>query len=84
MLKMNKLAVWCVVVHAFSLNTWEAVADIFLWVWGQPDLQNKLQVSQDYTEKPCIKRERETEISEFLLNLKPLGVFFEMNIFTNV
>jgi hypothetical protein len=26
------------------------------WVWGQPVLQSEFQDSQDYTEKPCLKK----------------------------
>jgi hypothetical protein len=28
------------------------------WVWGQPGLQSEFQDSQDYTEKPCLGKEK--------------------------
>jgi hypothetical protein len=28
-----------------------------LWVWGQPGLYDKLQESQDYVERPCLKKQ---------------------------
>jgi hypothetical protein len=31
------------------------------WVWGQPDLQNKFQDSQGYTEKPCLGGKKKTK-----------------------
>lgn len=42
-----------VVVHAFNLSR----AD--LWVWGQSGLQCKFQDSQNDTQRPCHKREKE-------------------------
>lgn len=31
-----------------------------LWVQGKPSLQNDLQISQNYTEKTCLKEQRNT------------------------
>jgi hypothetical protein len=30
------------------------------WVWGQPGLQSEFQDSQDYTEKPCLEKPKQT------------------------
>ena len=46
---------WAVVAHAFKPSTWEARQADFC-VRGQPGLQNELQDSQGYTEKPCIEK----------------------------
>jgi hypothetical protein len=27
---------------------------------GQPDLQSEFQISQDYTEKPCLEKNKQT------------------------
>ena len=43
-------------VHAFNPNTYEAEVGGFLWVRGQPGLHSKFQNSQDYIEKPCLKK----------------------------
>jgi hypothetical protein len=44
-----------VVGHAFNPSTWEAEAGRFLS--SRPaDLQSEFQDSQDYTEKPCLKK----------------------------
>ena len=37
-----------VVAHAFNPSTWEA----------EPGLQNEFQDSQDYTEKPCLEKQK--------------------------
>jgi hypothetical protein len=47
-----------VVVHAFNPSTWEAEAGGF-WVRGQPGLQSEFQDSQNYTEKPCLKKQQQ-------------------------
>ena len=46
------------VAQDFSPSTREAEAGGFLWVWGQPAQQTKLQDSQDYTEKACLKKQK--------------------------
>jgi hypothetical protein len=30
------------------------------WVWGQPGLQSEFQDRQDYTEKPCLEKQKQT------------------------
>ena len=35
-----------------------------LWVWGHPSLHNELEGNQGYTEKTCIKKEREKKNRE--------------------
>jgi hypothetical protein len=42
--------------QAFNPSTQEAEAGGFLWVWGQPRLQNKFQDSQGYIEKLCFEK----------------------------
>ena len=50
------------VAHAFNLSTWEAEAGGFLSCRrGQPGLQSEFQVSQGYTEKPCLKKKKKKE-----------------------
>jgi hypothetical protein len=46
-----------VVAHAFNPSTQEA--ETGLWVWGQSGLQSEFQDSQGYTEKPCLKKQKE-------------------------
>jgi hypothetical protein len=41
-------------VPAIPALKWQRQAD--LWVQGQPDLQSEFQVSQGYTEKPCLEK----------------------------
>jgi hypothetical protein len=43
---------WAVVAHAFNPSTWEAEADGFLS--SRPAWSTEFQVSQGYTEKPCL------------------------------
>jgi hypothetical protein len=31
------------------------------WVWDQPGLQSEFQDSQDYTEKPCLEKQKKTK-----------------------
>jgi hypothetical protein len=31
------------------------------WVWGQPGLQSEFQDSQGYTEKPCLKKQKQKQ-----------------------
>jgi hypothetical protein len=38
-------------VHTFNLR------QVDLWAWGQPGLQSKFQDSQDYAEKPCLRKQ---------------------------
>jgi hypothetical protein len=48
-----------VVAHAFNPSTWEAEAGGFLS--SRPaGLQNEFQDSQDYTEKPCVEKPKQT------------------------
>lgn len=35
-----------------------------LWVQGQPGLLSKLQDSQDYTEKPCLEKKKDSHSLE--------------------
>jgi hypothetical protein len=37
------------------------------WVGGQPGLQSECQDSQDYTEKPCLKKKKKKKDSGFLI-----------------
>ena len=37
-----------------------------LWVQGQPGLQSEFQDSQNYTEKPCLKKKKCYTYTEFL------------------
>ena len=58
---------WVVVTHTFIPSTWESAGRQISCIQGQPGLQNKLQDSQDYTEKPCLgerqrQRQRQREI----------------------
>jgi hypothetical protein len=46
------------VVHDFNPSTWEAEAGGFLSFRGQCGLQSEFQDSQDYTEKPCLKKQK--------------------------
>jgi hypothetical protein len=39
------------------------------WVWGQPGLQSEFQDSQDYTEKPCLKKTKKKK-KKILSDLK--------------
>jgi hypothetical protein len=39
------------------------------WVRGQPGLQSEFQDSQGYAEKPCLKKKKKTEVSEYLVFL---------------
>jgi hypothetical protein len=48
------------VAQAFNPSTREAEAGDF-WVWGQPGLQSELQDSQGYTEKPCLKKQKQKQ-----------------------
>jgi hypothetical protein len=57
------LTYWAVVVHAFNPRTWEAEAGGFL-ISGQPDLQSEFQDTQDYTEKPCLKKQKKKRKEE--------------------
>ena len=41
--------------QAFNPSTREAEAGGSLWVWGQPGLQSA--DNQDYTKKPCLKKQ---------------------------
>ena len=43
--------------HTFDPSIWEAD----FWVWGQPGLQSKVQDSQGYKEKPCLKTNKQTK-----------------------
>lgn len=52
------------VVHAFNPSADEADGGTSLWVWGLPDLHNKLQTTQV---RPCLKKETITIISRYLL-----------------
>jgi hypothetical protein len=49
-----------VVVHGFNPSAWEAEAGGFLSSRGQPGLQSEFQDSQGYTEKPCLKKQKQT------------------------
>ena len=42
--------------HTSDPNTQEAEADKSLWIWDQPGLQSEFQDSQDYIERPCLKK----------------------------
>lgn len=46
------------VAHSFDPRTQEAEVRGFLWVKGQPGLQNKFQDSQDYTETFSEKKKK--------------------------
>ena len=43
------------VAHDFNPRTVRKQWQGFLWVWGHPSLHRKLQDSQDYKERPCLK-----------------------------
>lgn len=43
-------------VHGFHPSTWETKAGKSLWLPDQLGLYNKFQVSQDYTERPCLRQ----------------------------
>lgn len=49
------------VAHSFDPRTQEAEVRGFLWVKGQPGLQNKFQDSQDYTETFSEKKKKKEE-----------------------
>lgn len=44
------------VVHPFNPRAQEAEAGGFLWVQVQPGLQRKFLDSQDYKDKPCLRK----------------------------
>ena len=52
-LRVNKSG--AAVAHAFNPSIWETEAGRFLSS-RQPGLQSEFQDSQDYTEKPCLKK----------------------------
>jgi hypothetical protein len=63
--------------HAFNPSTWEAEAGGFL-SWSQPGLQSEFQDSQDYTEKPCLKKPTDPQLGRiFLFYLLIYLVIFE-------
>jgi hypothetical protein len=51
------------VVHTFNPSTWEAEAGEFR---GQPGLQSEFQDNQGYTEKPCLKKQKQKQKSHKL------------------
>jgi hypothetical protein len=48
------------VAHAFNPSSWEAEAGGFL-VRGQTGLWSEFQDSQGYTEKPCLKTNKQQQ-----------------------
>jgi hypothetical protein len=48
------------VAHAFNPSTWEAEAGGFLSSRPAWFLQSEFQDSQGYTEKPCLKKQKQT------------------------
>ena len=48
-------------MHTINPSTQEAEAGGSLCFHGQPGLQSEFQVSQGYTEKPCLKKPKENE-----------------------
>ena len=49
-----------VVAHAFNPST-QRQRQADFWVRGQPGLQSEFQDSQDYTEKPCLRKKKKIE-----------------------
>jgi hypothetical protein len=43
------------------------------WVWGQPGLQSEFQDSQGYTEKPCLKTNKQTNKQKRVNKSETLG-----------
>jgi hypothetical protein len=43
------------------------------WVRGQPGLQSEFQDSHGYTEKPCLKKQKQKKYISLLLALRRLG-----------
>jgi len=51
--KINRVW-WCTpLIPALGMQRQED-----FWVQGKPDLQSEFQVSQGYTEKPCLKKQK--------------------------
>jgi hypothetical protein len=48
------------VVHTYNPSTWEAEASGFLNL-SQPGLQSEFQDNQGYTEKPCLKKQKQNK-----------------------
>jgi hypothetical protein len=66
-----------VVAHTFNSNTHKAEAGGSLSSQGQPGLQSEFQVSQCYTEKPCVQPCPYAEKGDFHFLLKGTAYSFE-------
>jgi hypothetical protein len=51
------------VACAFNPSTWRQRKADF-WVRGQPGLQSEFQDSQGYTEKPCLKKKKNSKFKD--------------------
>jgi hypothetical protein len=58
------------VVHAFNPSTQEVEAEA-----GQPGLQSEFQDSQGYTEKPCLKKPKNTDLNSWNLCVEKVKDF---------
>ena len=58
---MNRVVV---VAQAFNPSTQEAEVRVSLRVQGQSGLQSEFKDSQGYTEKPCLKKERNKQTNK--------------------
>jgi hypothetical protein len=68
-----------VVAHAFNLSTWEAEAGGFLSLRPGPGLQSEFQDSQGYTEKPCLKKQKQKQTNKKVVS----AIIFIVNVKTD-
>ena len=66
---------WCQMSLIPALGN-EAESGGSLWVWGQLGLQNEFQDIQDYTEKPCLGRNKK----DVFMNSNHLFPFFALQL----
>ena len=48
-------------------------SQVDFWVRGQPGLQSEFPDSQGYTEKPCLKKQKQTNKKESYIESQHLG-----------
>jgi hypothetical protein len=66
------------VAHAF--NPRQRQADF--WVWGQPGLQSEFQDSQGYTDKPCLKKPKQTNKKSYLFLIMYMCVLSWLHVYS--
>ena len=57
-------------MQSFNPSTWEAEVGKSLWGWGQSGLQSEFQNSQGYTDKPCLKKQKQTKSTTLKLDME--------------